>query len=268
MGQKVSPKGLRIGVNREWDAVWYADKTEVADLLQEDIRIRKYLAEVYAKASVSRVVIERVKGSNTNKDTVKITLYTAKPGVVIGREAEVKNNVVKKLETLTDKTIRLNVVEVKKPELDAQLVAQSIADQLENRASFRRVQKVAIQRAMKAGAKGAKTMVSGRLGGAEIARSEGYNVGQVPLQTLRADVDYATAEAATTYGKLGIKVWIYKGEVLNLKKAQEKKAQEEAQAKQERQNRFNKKNGNGQAKAEKTQKGPRKPNTKKSEGGK
>ncbi len=267
MGQKVSPKGLRIGVNREWDAVWYADKTEVADLLQEDIRVRKYLAEVYAKASVSRVVIERVKGSNTNKDTVKITLYTAKPGVVIGRDAEVKNAVVKKLEEITDKTIRLNVVEVKKPELDAQLVAQSIADQLENRASFRRVQKVAIQRAMKAGAKGAKTMISGRLGGAEIARSEGYNVGQVPLQTLRADVDYATAEAATTYGKLGVKVWIYKGEVLNLKKAQEKKAQEEAAQRQERQNRFNKKNqANTQAK-DRPQKGQKK-NTKKSEGGK
>lgn len=241
MGQKVSPKGLRIGINREWDAAWYANKNDVADLLLEDIKIRKVLAEVYAKASVSRVLIERIKGSN--KDRVKITVYTAKPGVVIGREAETKKNVVDKLAHLTNKEIVMNVVEVKKPELDATLVAQSIAEQLEARASFRRVQKVAIQRAMKAGAKGAKTLISGRLGGAEIARSEGYNEGQVPLQTLRADVDYATAEAHTTYGKLGVKVWIYKGEVLNLKKAAEKKAQEEAQLKQERQNRFNKKNG-------------------------
>jgi small subunit ribosomal protein S3 len=238
MGQKVSPKGLRIGVNREWDAAWYANKNDVADLLLEDIKIREFLDKVYAKAAVSRVLIERVKGSN--KDRVKITIYTAKPGVVIGRDAETKNDVVSKLQYMTKKEIIINVVEVKRPELDATLVAKSIAEQLEARASFRRVQKVAIQRAMKARAKGVKTLISGRLGGAEIARSEGYNEGQVPLQTLRADVDYATAEAHTTYGKLGIKVWIYKGEVLNLKKAQEKKAQEEAQSRQERQDRFKK----------------------------
>jgi small subunit ribosomal protein S3 len=265
MGQKVSPKGLRIGVNREWDAQWYAGKNEVADLLLEDQKIRKYLAKTYAKAQVSRVVIERVKG--TDKDIVNITLYTAKPGVVIGRDAETKNNVVKELEYLTKKSIRMNVNEVKKPELDATLVARSIAEQLEARASFRRVQKIAQQRAMKAGAKGVKTLISGRLGGAEIARGEGYSVGQVPLQTLRADIDYAQDEAHTTYGKLGVKVWIYKGEVLNLKKAQEKKALEEKANRDERNKRFN--NRNGKKDAARPARRPRTNNNdKSSEGGK
>ena len=215
MGQKVSPVGLRVGINRDWDAAWYAEKTQVADLLHEDLRIREYLNTVYAKAAISRVIIERVEGTN-KKDRIKITLYTGKPGVVIGHEAETKNKVVKELEFMTKKEVILNVVEIRRPELDAQLVAKSIAEQLEARASFRRVQKVAIQRALKAGAKGAKTLISGRLGGAEMARSEGYNEGQVPLQTLRADVDYAIAEAHTTYGKLGIKVWIYKGELFGI----------------------------------------------------
>ncbi len=214
MGQKVSPTGLRVGINRDWDAAWYAGKNDVADLLIEDLKIREYLNTVYKKASISRVIIERLKG--TNKDRVKITLHTGKPGVVIGHEAETKNKVVKELVYMTKKEIILNVVEIKKPELDATLVAKSIAEQLEARASFRRVQKVAIQRALKAGAKGAKTLISGRLGGAEMARSEGYNEGQVPLQTLRADVDYAVAEAHTTYGKLGVKVWIYKGEIFEM----------------------------------------------------
>lgn len=214
MGQKVSPTGLRVGINRDWDAAWYAAKTDVADLLLEDLKIRQYIDEVYKKASVSRVVIERLKG--TNKDRVKITLFTGKPGVVIGHEAETKNKVVKELAFMTKKEIILNVVEIRKPELDAILVAKSIAEQLEARASFRRVQKVAIQRALKAGAKGAKTLISGRLGGAEMARSEGYKEGQIPLQTLRADVDYAIAEANTTYGKLGVKVWIYKGEIFEM----------------------------------------------------
>ena len=214
MGQKVSPVGLRVGVNRDWDAAWYAEKTQVAELLLEDLKIRDYLNETYKKAALSRVIIERSKGSKG--DRVKITLYTGKPGVVLGREAETKNAVVKELAYRTKKEIILNVVEIKKPELDATLVAKSIAEQLEARASFRRVQKVAIQRALKAGAKGVKTLISGRLGGAEMARSEGYNEGQVPLQTLRADIDYAVAEAHTTYGKLGIKVWIYKGEVFDV----------------------------------------------------
>ena len=212
MGQKVSPVGLRVGIIRDWDSQWYADKTDVAGLLLEDLKIRKHLETTFAKAAVSRITIERVKG--INKDRIKVSVYTAKPGVVIGRDGETKNKTVADLAWLTKKEIVLNIIEVKRPELDATLVAQSIADQLENRASFRRVQKVAIQRALKAGAKGAKTLISGRLGGAEMARSEGYSEGQVPLATLRADVDYATAEAATTYGKLGVKVWIYKGEVL------------------------------------------------------
>ncbi len=214
MGQKVSPIGMRVGIIRDWDAAWYAEKPQVANLLLEDLKIRDYLNKVYAKAALARVIIERVSGAN-NKDRVKITLFTGKPGVVIGHDAETKNAVVKQLGYITKKDIVLNIVEVKRPELDATLVARSIAEQLEARASFRRVQKVAIQRALKAGAKGAKTLISGRLGGAEMARSEGYNEGQVPLQTLRADVDYAVAEAHTTYGKLGIKVWIYKGEVFD-----------------------------------------------------
>lgn len=215
MGQKVSPVGLRVGINRDWDAAWYADKANVANLLLEDIKIREYLEKVYKKAALSRVVIERLKGAKNDK--VKVTVHTGKPGTVIGREAETKNAVVKELSFITKKEIIMNVVEIKRPELDATLVAKSIADQLEARASFRRVQKVAIQRALKAGAKGAKTLISGRLGGAEMARSEGYNEGQVPLTTLRADIDYAIAEAHTTYGKLGIKVWIYKGEILEMK---------------------------------------------------
>ena len=219
MGQKVSPVGLRVGINRDWDAAWYAGKNEVADLLHEDLKIRNYIEKVYAKAQVSRVIIERLKGSK-NKDRIKITLYTAKPGIVIGHEAETKNNVVKQLQYMTKKDIILNIVEIKRAELDATLVARSIAEKLENRASFRRVQKIAIQQALKAGAKGARTLISGRLGGAEMARSEGYSEGQVPLHTLRANVDYAVAEADTTYGKLGIKVWIYKGEILNMKDAQ------------------------------------------------
>ena len=208
MGQKVSPVGLRVGIIRDWDSRWYADKNDVADLLHEDLKIRSLLEEFYANASVSRIEIERSKGR------VIIAVHTAKPGMVIGREGAVKNAVVAKLQKLTNKEIFINVKEIKRPEVDGKLVAQSIAQQLENRASFRRVQKMAIQRAMRAGARGCKTLVSGRLGGAEMARSEGYSEGNVPLHTLRADIDYAAAEADTTYGKLGIKVWIYKGEIL------------------------------------------------------
>lgn len=212
MGQKVHPNGLRVGIIRDWDSRWYADKNDVADLLHEDIKVRDLLRKLYANAAVSRIEIER------SKNRVIITVNTAKPGMVIGREASVKKTVVAKLQKLTNKEVFLNVVEIKRPEVDARLVAESIATQLENRASFRRVQKMAIQRAMRAGAKGCKTLISGRLGGAEMARSEGYSEGRVPLHTLRADIDYAAAEATTTYGKLGIKVWIYKGEVLPVKK--------------------------------------------------
>ncbi len=213
MGQKVNPVGMRLGIIRTWDSKWYAEKTAVPALVKEDELIRRYLNDFYKKAAVSHIEIERVKGKG-GKDRVKVTLHTAKPGIVIGRDAETKKKAVAHLEKLSKKEIVFNVVEVRRPERVATLVAQSIADQLENRASFRRVQKIAMQRALKAGAKGVKTLVSGRLGGAEIARSEGYSDGQVPLHTLRADIDYATAEANTTYGILGIKVWIYNGEVL------------------------------------------------------
>ncbi len=212
MGQKVNPVGLRVGIIRDWDSRWYANKNDVADLLHEDIKIRELLEELYENSAVSRIEIERLK------KRIVITVHTAKPGMVIGREGSVKKRVVSKLNELTDKQIILNVVEIKKPELDAKLVAEAIAKQLENRASFRRVQKMAIQRAMRSGAKGCRTLVSGRLGGAEMARNEGYNEGNVPLHTLRADIDYSIEEAHTTYGKLGIKVWIYKGEILPKKK--------------------------------------------------
>jgi len=212
MGQKVSPIGLRIGIILDWESRWYAEKRDVADLLLEDISIRSLLYELYKNASVSKIEIER------SKSKVIITVNTAKPGMVIGRDGVTKNAVVEKLKALTKKEVYLNIVEIKHPELDAKLVAESIAQQLENRASFRRVQKVAIQRALKTGAKGCKTLISGRLAGAEIARSEGYSEGNVPLHTLRANIDYALAEAKTTYGKLGVKVWIYKGEILPAKK--------------------------------------------------
>lgn len=230
MGQKVNPIGLRIGIIRNWDSRWYADSKEVASLIKEDYLIRDYLTTIYRDGSVSHVEIERLKGKEKNR--VRLRLHTAKPGVVIGRDAENKKKVEAALEKLTNKEIVLNVIEVKRPEANAQIVADSMARQLESRASFRRVQKIAIQRALKTGAKGVKTLISGRLGGAEMARSEGYSEGQVPLHTLRADIDYATAEANTTYGILGIKVWIYHGEVLpgqtredNLKKLEERFSQ-------------------------------------------
>ena len=214
MGQKVSPIGLRIGINRDWESRWYAEK-DYADLLLEDIKIREYLQEYYKNASVSKIEIER------SKNRIKITIYTAKPGMVIGREGSVKDVAVKALEKVTKKTIFISIIEIRRPELDAQLIAKSIAEQLENRASFRRAQKSAISRVLRAGAKGCKTLVSGRLGGAEMARSEGYSEGNVPLHTLRAEIDYASAEALTTYGKLGVKVWIYKGEILPGKTVEE-----------------------------------------------
>ncbi len=212
MGQKVNPIGQRIGVIYDWQSRWYADKKDVPGLLVEDMNIRDFLFGFYENASLSKIEIER------SKSRVIVTVNTAKPGMVIGRNGDTKKEVVKKLQDMTDKEVFVNVVEIKRAELDATLVAESIARQLENRASFRRVQKVAIQRALKSGAKGCKTLISGRLAGAEIARNEGYNEGNVPLHTLRADIDYAMTEARTTYGKLGVKVWIYKGEILPSKK--------------------------------------------------
>lgn len=213
MGQKVNPIGMRVGIIRDWDSKWYADKKAVPALIKEDALIRELLNKKYANAAVSHIEIERLKGAQ-GKERVKITLHSAKPGVVIGREAAIMKQTIASLEKLTKKEIVFNVVEVRRPEVVATLVAQSMAEQLENRASFRRVQKIAIQRALKSGAKGVKTSISGRLGGAEMARTEGYSEGQVPLHTLRADVEYATAEAHTTYGILGVKVWIYHGEIL------------------------------------------------------
>ena len=219
MGQKVSPNGLRIGIIREWDAKWYAPKTKVADLLLEDLKIRDFLNDFYKAAYVSRIEIKR-----TGRRVV-VLLHAAKPGIVIGSGGSKKNEAVKKLEKLTGKNVFITVVEVKANDADktAVIVSRKMAEDLENRASFRRVQKMAISKALKAGAKGIRTMVSGRLGGAEIARSEGYIEGSVPLHTFRADIDYATAEASTTYGKLGVKVWINKGEVLAAKQTVAKK---------------------------------------------
>ena len=212
MGQKVSPIGMRIGIIRDWDSRWYASKLEVPALLPEDLKIRSTVEEFYKKAQVSRVEIERVKSK------VILTVHTAKPGAVIGREGAVKAELVAKLQQMTGKQVYMNIVEIKNPDLDATLVARRIAEELENRASFRRVQKKAIQQTMKAGAKGIRTVISGRLGGAEMARAEGYSEGTVPLHTLRADIDYACTAATTTYGKLGVKVWICKGEILPAKK--------------------------------------------------
>ncbi|EMF0422172.1 30S ribosomal protein S3 [Enterococcus hirae] len=215
MGQKVHPIGMRVGIIRDWDAKWYAEK-EYAEFLHEDLRIRKFISTKLADAAVSTIEIERATGR------VNISIHTAKPGMVIGKGGSEVENLRKELNKLTGKRIHINIVEIKKPDLDAKLVGEGIARQLENRIAFRRAQKQAIQRSMRAGAKGIKTQVSGRLNGADIARSEGYSEGTVPLHTLRADIDYAWEEADTTYGKLGVKVWIYRGEILPTKKNTEK----------------------------------------------
>ncbi|MFP7171496.1 30S ribosomal protein S3 [Terribacillus sp. 7520-G] len=210
MGQKVNPTGLRVGVIRDWDSKWYGGK-DYADLLHEDIRIRDYLEQRLKDAALSKVEIERAA------NRVNISIHTGKPGMVIGKGGSEVEALRKALNSLTGKRVHINIVEVKRVDLDAKLVADNIARQLENRISFRRAQKQTLQRAMRAGAKGIRTQVSGRLGGADIARAESYSEGTVPLHTLRADIDYGTAEADTTYGKLGVKVWIYRGEVLPTK---------------------------------------------------
>lgn len=207
MGQKVHPKGLRLGIIRDWDARWYADK-DYKDLLHEDLKIRKFIKERLYQAGVSTIEIERAA------NRIKVTIHTAKPGVVIGRGGAEVESLRQQIEKMTGKQVSLNIAEIKKPELDAQLVAENVAAQLEKRVAFRRAMKQAVTRAMRVGAEGIKIAVSGRLAGAEIARTEWYSEGKVPLHTLRADIDYGFAEANTTYGKIGIKVWIFKGEVL------------------------------------------------------
>ena len=214
MGQKVNPIGLRVGIIRDWESKWYADK-DYANLLHEDLKVREYIAQRLNDASVSKVEIERAA------NRINISIHTAKPGMVIGKGGTEVEALRKALNQLTGKRVHINIIEIKRADIDAKLVAENIARQLENRVSFRRAQKQAIQRSMRSGAQGIKTMVSGRLGGADIARSEQYSEGTVPLHTLRADIDYAHAEADTTYGKLGVKVWIYRGEVLPTKKKSE-----------------------------------------------
>ena len=208
MGQKVSPVGLRMGINKTWESKWYADKNNFARFLNNDVKIREYLEKNLKDAAISSIVIER------NDKKTDVIINTAKPGVVIGHGGDEIEKLTKKLSKLVNENVNISIMEVKNPDVVAALVAENIAHQIENRVSFRVAQKRAMRNAMKAGAKGIKTSVSGRLGGADMARTEGYTEGNIPLHTLRADIDYAHKEANTTYGKIGVKVWIYKGEIL------------------------------------------------------
>ena len=209
MGQKVNPHGLRVGIIKDWDSKWIAGKKDFGDQLVEDYNIRKFVKKACYDAGVSKIVIER------KQNKVYVTLYVAKPGFVIGKGGAEIDKLKTQLEKMTSKSVNVNIMEVKNPDTNAQLVAENIAAQLEKRISFRRAMKQVMGRAMRCGVKGIKTAVAGRVGGAEIARTEQYHEGTIPLQTLRADIDYGFAEAATTYGILGVKVWIYKGEVLH-----------------------------------------------------
>jgi small subunit ribosomal protein S3 len=211
MGQKVSPVGLRIGINKGWESKWYASNKDFKKFLNSDIKIREYLEKKLKDAGIAKIEIER------NKKRTEVIINTAKPGMVIGRGGEEIEKLKKAIAKLVEEDVQISIIDIKNPDMVAQLVAASIANQIENRASFRSTQKQAIRRVMKSGAKGIKTLVSGRLNGADIARSEGYTEGTIPLHTLRADIDYATSEANTTYGKIGVKVWIYKGEILPVK---------------------------------------------------
>ena len=211
MGQKVNPNGLRIGINKDWQAKWYANNTDFSKVLANDVKIRNYIEKNLKNASIAKVEIER------NAKRCEVVIHSAKPGVIIGHGGEGIEELKKALSKVAGEEIQITISDIKKADIDAQLVAENIAGQITNRASFRMAQKRAIRNAMKAGAKGIKTSVSGRLGGADMARSEGYTEGTIPLHTLRADVDYGFAEADTTFGKIGVKVWIYKGEILNKK---------------------------------------------------
>ncbi len=231
MGQKVNPNGLRLGINRTWDSRWYANTGEYARLLHEDLKIKQLLKDRLHQAGISKIVIERPHKK------CRITIHTARPGVVIGKKGGDIDKLRKQLDDMVDGEVFLNLVEVRKPEIDAKLVAENVAQQLEKRVAFRRAMKRALQSAMRLGAKGCKIQVGGRLGGAEIARVERYQEGSVPLHTLRADVDYGTAEASTAYGIIGVKVWVYKGEIMEHDPmASERRAQDsgEARGRQER----------------------------------
>ena len=208
MGQKINPIGLRVGIIRDWEAKWYAERKDYVDTLHEDIKVRKYIRRQLANSGISQIEIERAA------NRLRVSIHTAKPGVVIGRGGAGIERLRKELDQLTGKQTHINIIEIRVAELDAQLVAESIAAQLEKRIAFRRAMKQAMGRTMRAGAKGIKVMVSGRLGGAEMSRTEWYTEGTVPLHTLRADIDYGITEARTTYGQIGVKVWIYKGEIL------------------------------------------------------
>ena len=221
MGQKVNPNGMRLGINKDWDSKWYATKKDYSKFLSNDVKIREYFEKRSKDANIAKVQIER------NAKRTEIIVHTSKPGVIIGRNGEEIEKVKKELSKLVNEEVQISIVDIKKPDINAAIVADMIATQIENRASFRMAQKRAIRNAMKAGAKGIKTLVSGRLGGAEMARTEGYTEGTIPLHTLRADIDYATSEADTTFGKIGVKVWIYKGEILPSKKANVENANKE-----------------------------------------
>ena len=212
MGQKVNPHGLRVGVIKDWDSRWFVKKNEFGDILVEDYNLRKFIKKELFAAGIPKIEIERTAGA------IALTIHCAKPGMVIGRSGSEIDKLRAKLEKMTGKTVKLNIESIRNADLDAQLVAENIASQLERRISFRRAMKQTMQRAMRLGAKGIKTAVSGRLGGADIARSESYHEGTIPLHTLRADIDYGFAEAKTTYGIIGVKVWIYRGEVLSTAK--------------------------------------------------
>ena len=211
MGQKVNPHGLRVGVIKDWDSRWYASDADFSDYLVEDYNIRKFLKKKLASAGVSKIEIERAS------DRIRVIVFTAKPGVIIGKGGTEIDKTRAEIEKMTGKKVKMDITEIKRPDRDAKLVAENIAQQLENRVSFRRAMKSCMGRTMKAGALGIKAACSGRLGGADIARTEFYSEGTIPLQTLRADIDYGFSEADTTYGKVGVKVWIYKGEVLPTK---------------------------------------------------
>lgn len=231
MGQKVNPHGLRVGVIKDWDSKWFAGKKEFGDQLVEDYNIRKFVKKACFDAGIAKIAIER------KQNRVFITIHAAKPGIIIGKGGAEIDKLKSQIEKLTSKTVNVNIMEVRNPDTNAQLVAENIAAQLEKRISFRRAMKQVMGRAMRMGVKGIKTSVAGRVGGAEIARTEQYHEGTIPLQTLRADIDYGFAEAKTTYGILGVKVWIYKGEILNVAEGRQKEAAANAPEKREKRQR-------------------------------